>query len=224
MKKVIFEKKQRSKPKKAKNVRALVVRPPMLTDQLAQQLTLRFITTSNFTGSVGVSYTNLLDSWLIATGSTTAFQLFDFIKIRRVTVRAIAGTPQSSAAGSVANVAISFPGISELGSGRQVEETMLGATTPAVVSLTPGKDTIAGKWQASNNAIAFVIRGKDYSGAALKGMVIDVDCVWKNSGEVTPVAITSAVTAATAGQIYFGGIDGARLAATAAYSAFNPII
>ncbi len=196
----------------------MALRPPPLQSQLHQSFTHRFITTSNFTGAVSCSFTNLLDAMMIATGPTTAFQLWDYVKIRRVTIRAVG--PASTTVAALANIVLEYPGLTLTGNGRQVEETMMGNTTPSMISLTPGKENAAGFWQASNNAVAFVIRGKDQAGVALKGLVVDVECSFKNSTSVAPVAITSAVAAATSGEIYFGGIDGARLAATAAYSAF----
>lgn len=198
-------------------------RLPPVEDQLVVGKTLRFITTSNFTGSLSVSFTNLLDSWLVAGTATNGYQLFDFVRVRRVTVRAVAGSPQGTAFGATANVGIEFPGlvVGLGGSGRQIEDAALGTATVAMVCLSPGKDSHAGMWQASNDANAFVVRAVDYAGVAIKGAIIDVELSFKNSADVGPAAVAAAIAGATSGDLYYGGLDGGRLIATAAYSAFQ---
>ncbi len=197
---------------------------PPLVDQLQVGVTLRFITTGYGATSVtGVTFANLLDSWMVATSATTGFQLFDYVKVRRVTVRATANYNGGIQGGGV-SCEVGFSGLNTgvLGSGKRVTDSALGVNNVAFVSIAPGEDTLAGKWQASNNGIAFVIRIQDYSGAAVTGAVIDLDLSFKNEPDVSPVAVSSPVAAAVAGNLYYRGIDGGGVGGTWARSAFGP--
>lgn len=190
-------------------------------------ITLRFTTTGTGGSSfANVTFQNLLDSWLIAGTATVGYQLFDFVKVRRVIVRALPGAPQGSAADAGATVGIEFPGLvagSNAG-GKQASDSSLGTAFPAMVSLVPDKFCAAGLWQGSSATTAFVVRAVDATSTVVIGAIIDVELSFKNSGDVNPLVIASAIAGATAGSIYFGGIDGARLAATWARSVFIPRI
>ncbi len=197
----------------------------MVNPQLSTSNTLRFITTTNFTGAVGVTYNNLLDAWFIAGTPTTGYQLFDYIKVRRVTVWGIAGNGANSTfANGAATVSVEFPGLvlGSFGGGKTVTDSTLGNARPACVSLRPDPGSQSAQWQASSNNTAFVVRASDYAGAALTGAIIDVECSWRNNPDVNPVTIASAIAGAVSGNLYYGGIDGARLAATQARSMFTP--
>lgn len=202
---------------------------PQIEDQLTVGKTLRFITTGNNSStSVSVSYRNLLDAWLIAGTATTGYQLFDFVKIRRVTVRAI---PFASSAANAAfqqsvTVGVEFPGLNvgRAGSGNQASNTAMGIDNVAMVSLKPSKLSASAMWQASSDDNAFVVRATNADNTLSLGAVIDVELSYKNSADVSPAALQSAIAVATAGNVYYGGIDGGRLAATWARSAFVPRI
>jgi hypothetical protein len=214
----------RRKPKK------ISPQPQPKVDQLQVGFTLRYTTTGiGSTPVVGVTFANLLDSWMVATGATTGFQLFDFIKIRRVTIRAVSNPGFASAvalAGPAVTVEVSYTGLvaGAQGSGKRVSDTAMGVNAVAMVSLQPGTDTLAGKWQPSSNDIAFVLRAQDFQGNPVVGAVIDVDVSLKNEPDVSPVAVSSPVAAAVAGNLYYRGIDGAAPAGTWAKSAFGPRI
>ncbi len=205
---------------------------PPIQDQLCVGARLRFISTSsgNNTGAQSITYTNILDSWLVAGTATNGYQLFDYVRIKRVTVRAMAvGYPYVAAATVVAptaTVGIEFPGLvnGALGGGKQKSDTSLGTTRPAYVTLTPDPESQQAQYQASRTDVAFVVRFVDGGGTALSGAVVDVDLVFRNSADVNPAAVASAIAGATSGAIYYGGLDGARLAATALRSAFVPRI
>lgn len=227
---------RRSKPKqKSRQNRARAERDQQLeaqtlsqlADQLSVGFTFRFVATSNFTGSLTVTYQNLLDSWLIAGQATAGYQLFDFVKIKRVIIRS---TVQIGGAGAnqtpSCTVGVEFPGLVAGGqaSGKQKSCTSMSPFVPAIVDLAPGKDTANGMYQPSNGDVAFVVRATDQAGSGLIGTIVDVVVSLKNSADVSPAAVASAISGATAGNLYFGGIDGGRLAATAMRSVFVPRI
>ncbi len=202
-------------------------RLPQLQDQIHQSITLRFITTGTGAATAAsITFQNLLDSWLIAGTATVGYQLFDFVKVRRVIVRAVAGAPQGSAEQTGCTVGIEFPGLvagSNAG-GKQASDSSLGTSFPAMVSLSPDKMSAAGFWQPTSGNVAFVVRAVDANSTVVIGAIIDVELSFKNSGDVNPSIVASAIAGATAGSIYFGGLDGARLAATWARSVFIPRI
>jgi len=203
-----------------------LVLPPVMP-QLCQSITMRFKTTTAFTGVLGVTFYNLLDTWIIAGTATAGYQLWDYVKIRRVTVRACI---QIGGAGNTATptctVDVEFPGLvaGAQGSGIVRSSTSMSPMCPAIASARPGPKSLAGMWQPSSNDTAFVFRALDQLGGAIVGAIVDVELSFKNNPLVAPQTIASAIAAATPGQIYFGSLDGARLAATAARTVFTQAI
>ncbi len=197
---------------------------PQIEDQLCVGKTLRFVTTgAGGSTSASVSYANLLDAWLVAGSATTAYQLFDFVKVKRVTVRAI---PYNGSFEQSVTVGIEYPGLvaGSIGAGNQASNTGLGTAKPVVVSLKPGPLSQSAQWQPSSNQNAFVVRATNQDNTVALGAIIDVELAYKNSADVSPAAIASAASGMTAGNLYYGGIDGGRLAATWARSVFIPRI
>lgn len=197
---------------------------PILQDQLAVGFTLRFVTTLNFTGSYTVTWENLLDSWFVAGSATTAYQLFDFVKIRKVSVRGMGSADPGYPLGPTANVGIEFPGLvgGQFGGGKQKEAFGIGSTVPAYVSLKPDPMSQAAQYQPSTSNAAFIFRATDSQGTKLAGAVVDVQVVFRNSADISPAAVATARAGMTSGQLYFGGIDGLLPANTIARSAFIP--
>lgn len=187
---------------------------------------MRFVTTNAFGGAFSVTAGNLLDAWLVAGTATTAYQLFDFVRVKRVTIRGMAvpniAAPDQIA--SAATVAVEFFGIAAntITGGKQRSNTQIGQTTPAYVSLSPDPRSQAALFQANNTNALFIVRAVDANANPLTGAIIDVDVVYRNSGDVNPAAPGTARTGMTAGNLYFGGLDGANDAATAARSVFVP--
>jgi len=200
-------------------------RLPMLMDQLSTGFTLRFMTTANWSGSYTVTWANLLDAWFLAGTATTAYQLFDFVKVRKVTVRAMGtGIYPSYTIMPSATVGVEFPGLvgGQFGSGKQRIGTGVGTTVPAFVSLKPDPKAQSAQFQPSTANAAFVVRARDGLGVAIQGAVIDVEVSYKNSADINPAAVTTARAGLTPGLVYFGGIDGLATANTQARSAFVP--
>jgi len=201
--------------------------PPSLTDQLSIGFVLRFVTTPSWTGSYTVTYENLLDAWFIAGTATTAYQLFDFVKIKKVTVRAM-GAPNAVANPNLspsAIVGVEFPGLigGQFGSGKQRVGTGMGLEEPAFVSLSPDRMSQSAQYQPSTANAAFVLRAVDGYRQPLGEAIIDVLVSYKNSGDISPAAVTTARAGLTPGNLYYGGIDGLAVANTVAKSAFIPI-
>jgi len=201
--------------------------PPQLTDQLSVGFVLRFVTTSNWAGSYTVTYANLLDAWFIAGTATTAYQLFDFVKIKKVVVRAMgqANYVANPTISPSATVSVEFPGLigGQFCSGKQRTGSAVGLDEPAFVSLKPDRLSQVAQFQPSTANAAVIVRAIDGLRLAVAGAIIDIHVAFKNSGDINPASVTTARAGLTAGLIYFGGIDGLATANTVAKSAFIPI-
>jgi hypothetical protein len=198
---------------------------PMLVDQLLTGFILRFQTTPSWSGSLTVTYQNLLDAWLIAGSATTAYQLFDFVKIRKVTIRAVGvGTTSTISIGPEASVGVEFPGLvgGQFGSGKQRIGNGMGYDQPAYVSLRPDALSQSAQFQPSTANAAFIVRAVDGLRQPIGAALIDVQVVYKNSADIAPAAIGTARAGMTPGQLYFGGLDGLALANTVARTVFIP--
>lgn len=200
---------------------------PMVQDQLAVAMRLRFVTTQTFGGSFSVTYQNLLDAWFFAASATVAYELFDFVRIKKVTIRAMAVGTQTAGGlnyGPSATVAVEFPGLTsgQLAGGKQKSNTALGYDTPAYVSIKPDPQSQTAQFQPNNGVSAFFVRAFDQAEVPISGAIIDVDVVYRNSADVAPAVIASPRGAMTPGQLYFGGLDGLPEATTRARSVFIP--
>jgi len=202
-------------------------RLPVVQDQLAVGMRLRFVATVLFTGTVSVDPSKLLDSWFIAGTATNAYQLFDFVRVKKVTIRSM-GAAQPWVSGSIspnppmATVGVEFIGLSAgaLAGGKQKEDSSIGYEVPAMVSLKPDPKSQAAQFQPSSGSTIFNIRAVDSNGQALPGTIVDVDVVFRNSGDINPAAVTNARAGLTPGDLYFGGLDGNPLATTGMRSTF----
>lgn len=201
---------------------------PQVTDQLSVGFKLRFVTTNAFTGSLAVTAGNLLDAWYVSGTATTAYQLFDFVRVKKVTVRGMAvpniNAPDQIA--SAATVSVEFYGIAAntITGGKQRSNSQIGQTEAAFVSLKPDPRSQAALFQANNTNAIFVVRAVDANSNPLTGCYIDIDVVYRNSADVNPAALATARAGMTSGNLYFNGMDGLTDAATAARSTFVPRI
>jgi len=196
-------------------------------DQLCVGIVLRFSATNQFNGNFGVTYQNLLDAWFVAGTATVAYQLFDFVRIKKVVIRSM-GVSKPSVAGvsqpnpPTATVGVEYYGLNlgNQGNGKQKSDTQLGYEVPAFVSLKPDRQSAVAQWQASSTSNAFAIRAVDQDSLGLAGTIVDVHVVYRNSADVNPAAVNSARAGMQPGDLYFGGLDGLALANTMMRSVF----
>jgi hypothetical protein len=199
---------------------------PPVQDQLAVGVTLRFIATALFTGQMLVRWQDLLDAWFIAGTATNCYQLFDFVRVKRVVIRSMGGAralaPGVAGSAPCSTVGIEFfdVNVGTTGGGKQKSNTSLGYDVPAFLALRPDPKSSLALFQASNGNNAFAIRAVDQDNNALAGTVVDVDLVYRNSADVNPAAVSSARAGLSPGNLYFGGLDGLPSATTQMRSAF----
>jgi hypothetical protein len=199
---------------------------PPVQDQLAVGVTLRFIATALFTGQTLIRWQDLLDAWFIAGTATNCYQLFDFVRVKKVTIRSMGGA-RALSAGVVGSAPCSTVGIEffdlnvgTTAGGKQKSNSSLGYDVPAFLTLRPDPRSQVAQFQASNGNNAFAVRAVDQDNNALPGTVIDVDLVYRNSADVNPAAVGNARAGLSPGNSYFGGLDGKPTATTELRSAF----
>lgn len=196
----------------------------VVQDQLATGMVLRFITTATFSGSQTITWTNLLDSWFVAGSATTAWQLFDFVKIRKIVLRGMGSADPAYPLAPMCTIGVEFPGLvgGQFGGGKQKVENGMGYDTCALLQIKPDLMSQSAQYQPSTTNPAFVFRAVDGRKQPLVGAVLDVHVTFRNSADIAPAAVTTARAGMTGGQVYFGGIDGLLPANTVARTAFQP--
>lgn len=179
--------------------------PPSLASQALQRtVRLRFATNAAAVNQT-ITFTNLMDTQVVAATTTAGFQMYDMVKIKHVEVWGY------SPSGAV-TVSVTFDGkgVGLLGNSKLFSDTSIGVS-PAHVCARPDKRSQVAQWQASNTNAAFQITCPSSS-------VVDVYVSLQNNydGE-TKNAITQALAGATAGVLYQRGLDGLAFAATKFY-------
>jgi hypothetical protein len=192
------------KSKKNKPKKVHVQPPPLHELELTHSTTLRFEITSAGTGQI--AWNDILDCLLVATTATQGFQLFKRARIRYVEMWSV------QAVGTTNTVSVSFNGTTAGSIGDQCthSDTALGTTRAAHVRAKPRSLSQAAQFQPSSAAIAFSITFTDYT-------IIDVGVTFRGSNfqDVATVnAAQAALVGATAGAVYWRGLDGAAIATT----------
>jgi hypothetical protein len=128
--------------------------------------------------------------------------LFEAVRVNSVEVWAIA------ALGTPATVSIAYDGatVGAAGDQKQHTDTSMGIE-PAHVKASPDRLTQAGQFQASSAAIAFIL-------AAPSGAIIDVSLTLRNPVQGTATGAQNVAVGATAGVVYYRGLDGKTTALT----------
>ncbi len=161
---------------------------------------MRFRLASNQT-QVAITFANLLDTIVVADTAVSAFDLFDQVRINFVELWAV------PALGGTTEVALEWggQGPGATGDGRVRSDSSMGLE-PAHFRSAPSKLSQAAQWQAAA-ATAFIV-------SAPQGAIVDVDCSFRTVQNLPPVGAASALVGATAGELYYRGLDGLAIAAT----------
>lgn len=173
----------------------MIPHPPQLPSYgITRDVRMRFQAIAAATTEI--TFQNLLDTVVIATGATTGADLFEAVRVNSVEVWAVAalGTPVT------ASVAFSGTVVGAQGDQKLHTDTSMGIE-PAHVRARPDRLTQGGQFQSSSSDNAFVL-------VVPAGAVIDVSLTLRQPvlGEV--VATQNALVAATAGTVYYRGLDG----------------
>jgi len=188
---------------------SVIPRPPQIGNyEVVHSSRLRFSTpTSAFDGNI--TFQNLLDTLLFATSATTAFDLFRFVKIRRIEVWSASQlTPADGDGPLPSTVTVVFQGTTAgiVGDVSIHTDTSM-SIEPAYVNARPNRKSLASNYQVSSSAVAFRLTCPINS-------VVDVELSYKQQF-VSPVAAQNATVGATAGDIYLRGLDGVAASTSA---------
>jgi hypothetical protein len=149
------------------------------------------------------TFQNLLDTINIAATAVTAFDLFDQVRVNFVEIWAV---PVQGAAPQQVALEYSGAAVGTAGDGRLFSDSSMGIE-PAHVRASPSRLSQAALWQASSANTAFQL-------TAPVASVIDVDLSFRTVQSDAPVAVQNVPAGATAGQLYYRGLDGLAIAAT----------
>jgi len=194
---------------KARTASEILSHPPQHVGvELRHSTTLRFRATAAFSGTI--TFQNLLDTMLVATTATAASNLFQSVRLRRVTIWGIA------AIGTSTSVSIEFAGTTTGISGDQQihADTSMGVQ-PAHVDARPSARALCSNWQVNTSAVAFTHVGP-------AGSVIDVDLSFRGSFAGGTIAAQNAIVGGTAGFQYLRGLDGLATATSNFVPEYGP--
>jgi len=180
-------------------LKASSTHPPQIDSyEVSHHKTLRFTVTAAVVQQA-ITYSNLMNTVLIADTATTGSCLFDLIRLKRVRVWGIAaqGTPTS--------VEVMFI-TSSTGDATVHTDTSLGVR-PAFVEAHPKQNSLASFYQLATGGNCFLL-------TAPAGSIIDLDLSMITSSGLAPVAAANALVAATVGQVYYRGMDALASATT----------
>jgi len=147
--------------------------------------------------ATNISYANILDSILVATTAVVGFDLFDIVRIRSLEIwgQAALGTPST----------ITVIYITTTGDRSIHTDTSLGVK-PAYVKAVPSSESLASFWNAS-------AAGGVFSILCPAGSIVDCSFDFRTTNAVAQAA-ANALVGATAGELYYRGLDGLATATT----------
>jgi len=190
----------RQKTQKPRGNRSMISHPPAISNYLLKHnVRLRFIMAA--ASSTAITYANLLDCILVATGATAGSDVFHRVRIRGVEMWGIA------ALGTSSSVSCQFVGAASgfFGDGKFHTDTSMGIE-PAHIMARPDPNSLADLFQNSSTQIAFTVEG-------IAGTVIDVLLSYQQLNNIN-VSASNALVGATAGTLYWRGLDGVAISTT----------
>jgi hypothetical protein len=205
MSKINNSSKKRSARKAPKtNQRGIIPHPPAINGyQVEHKQTLRFVCgTAVVAGAI--TFQNLLDLICFASTAIAPYDIFAFVKIRRIQIW---GLP---VIGGSTTVGLTFAGNAAGQIGDEVTHTDSSmGIEPAYLSVAPSNNALASMFQVSSAGTAFLI-------TTPIGAVVDVHLTFRGSTTGTAQAAQNASVGAPVGATFWRSLDG-RATATAQY-------
>ncbi len=200
------------KEKRAQDMR--LVHPPQVQFQIRQTHKLRFTNTGT-NPATSISFANLLETVIFATQPTVGYQMYDYVRVREIEMWGSTGASTVPCL----TVGVDFGGLvaGNIGAGRSYEDASVSPTFPAYLRVRPDPKSQTAQFQPNSASAAFHIRA---NGASVGMVIVDVTLEFTNSPVIAPVV--TALAGATAGTIYFRGLDGLASGSTAWRSLMLP--
>jgi len=177
-----------------------VSHPPSIPQlNIAHSVRMRYICNSGT--NQNVTYQNLLDTFLVASGATAVWDVFQAVRIRAVEAWAV------PVIGNASTVEVQFLGnvAGQYGKPQVFTDTSMGIQ-PAHVRAVPARKSTLALWQQSSTDVAFNL-------ICPTGTVIDLELSFIGRFGV-PLAAQNVSAATSAGAFYIRGFDGLAIAAT----------
>jgi len=175
--------------------------PPAIQPQITHRQRMRFTCTTAQT-NVNITFQDLLDTINIATAAGAAYDMFDQVKVNLVEMWS---APVQGNAPSQVGLEFSGNTAGQAGDGRVFSDSSMGVE-PAHVRAAPARASTASMWTVSSGDTAFQLTCPTTT-------VVDVDLSFRTVFS-NPQATQNAPAGATAGQVYYRGLDGKATAAT----------
>jgi hypothetical protein len=185
--------------------------PAAVRPHIRQRLRLAFL----FDGATNpfyVSWNYIHNTVLVATSAIAGVNLFDQCRLLGVEITAVPPV------GSYGTVKLAWTGtaVGSTGDANFISSTSDGML-PAHVKARPPKGSTCSLWQPGNStAVAFSLSSQLAPATAMLAMVY-IDVEFSVNEDLGPLACTNALVGATAGQIYYRGLDAQPVASTAFY-------
>jgi hypothetical protein len=179
-----------------------ITHPPQIPSYgITRDVRMRF--QSNAAVNQSITFQNLLDTVLVASGTTTGYDLFDQVRVNSVEVwaQSVVGTPVTAI--------VSFAGqtAGSQGDRKTHTDTSMGLQ-PAHIKCHPDPLTQAGQFQADENGVeAFLLDVPANS-------VIDVSMSLRQPVTGQSNVTQNPLAGASAGVVYYRGLDGKASATT----------
>lgn len=200
-----FQRRGKKGQRKAKGPRdqdSMVIPRPLQVPNvgMTHSVKVRFVTTG--TVALAITYKGLLDAICVAATSTTAYQMFDLVRVKGIEMWCY--NPSGVTTLTVSYVSNT---IGLIGDGQAHTAQSMGLE-PAYLKAVPSSKCTASLFQPDTTYTAFNI----YCPIAT---VIDMHLVYRTALEgIAPVACSAACVSAQPGLIYYRGIDQAPTAST----------
>ncbi len=181
--------------------------PPKMISNLVIRKTFRFVLSTSVTSEQQFTFTPAKIGALMgyATNSTTIIQLFESVRIRKITVWSSVNN-QTTANIAPRTVAVVFFGnaLGIMGSNQSAQDMSVGQTRVAKVALRPAPGSQASQWQSTLTSSLPAFFGITAAG----GSVCDIDL----EATITPDsragnASVTVTGAAVVGQLYYLALD-----------------
>jgi hypothetical protein len=170
-----------------------VMLPPQIEHlEVGMARRMRFIS-SAAQSNVTITYTDLLDTVLVAKTATTGSQLFDAVKVKFVEI-------WSSGATTPTTISVRFGTGTTNPDEVLHSDTSIGNSVPSHLKAFPSQKALASFYNTNSAQAVFTLD-------CPSGSVIDVHCSFRNR-PTNNTNLQQALVAATAGALYFRGLDG----------------
>lgn len=191
-------KRQSAQRRSAAPRRDVSAHPPQLSSNVRVSHTYRFTSTSG--NPTAISTADLLGAaGVIAATTTTAYSVFDSVKVTKVSIWA---PPASQGTASTCSVEWVGPTtLSTSVSNFEISDTSNSVSRPAHVSGSPPKQSLASFWNQSSTAGVFTL-------VAPTGSIVDVSLMLIFSDDEFSASSISLTGPASVGAVYYLALDG----------------